>query len=430
MDGSTMTDLDLTLSLLRQLRPSDVETTMLPAACYTSDAFFEWERREVLARQWHCVGRAEEIPETGDCLGTEIAGEPVVVARGRDGQIRALSRVCQHRGQVIPCAPKQSCKGFICPLHQWSYGLDGQLVGAPRMGDRNVVLLLRESVRLPSLPIMLWHGFIFVSLDTNVPPPALEKVEPFWDGYDEPHMKAVPPVVSDQTLPWNWKTHVENFTDAYHPEFVHRGTHDFAPSVLGDGGVRFTEMAPGDAAILRSVPLLAPDGGMMRDGWGPEAMFPAIPTLSDWQRGHLTFVMIPPSMTLIFAPGVIAYALIRPTGAATTLAANDRVTGGGWILPKTTLSLPDFAERAAQVREGGAKIWAQDVPVNLAMQAGKSSRFLPAGIYGPLERTLQQFNQWLLQAYHKALGISLGGDGCRPVEAASSPAPGTRLARL
>jgi hypothetical protein len=55
------------------------------------------------------------------------------------------------------------------------------------------------------------------------------------------------------------------------------------------------------------------------------------------------------------------------------------------------------------VSEGGSKIWAQDVPVNLGMQAAKSSRFLPAGVYGPLERTLQQFNVWLLEKYRQAM---------------------------
>ena len=55
------------------------------------------------------------------------------------------------------------------------------------------------------------------------------------------------------------------------------------------------------------------------------------------------------------------------------------------------------------MREGGSKIWAQDVPVNLGMQAAKRSRFLPDGIYGPLETTLQQFNVWLVDAYRRAM---------------------------
>jgi hypothetical protein len=66
------------------------------------------------------------------------------------------------------------------------------------------------------------------------------------------------------------------------------------------------------------------------------------------------------------------------------------------------MALSDFAERAAQVMEGGAKIWAQDVPENTGMQPGKKSRFAPEGIYGPLETTLVQFNAWLIEAYRRA----------------------------
>ena len=112
--------------------------------------------------------------------------------------------------------------------------------------------------------------------------------------------------------------------------------------------------------------------------------------------------MLPPSMTMMFAAGTIAYTLIRPVGAEATLAGSDRVTYGGWLLPKSTIELPDFLERCAAVREGGSKIWAQDVPVNKGMQAAKHSCFMPDGIYAPSERTLQQFNVWLIEAYRQA----------------------------
>ena len=250
--------------------------------------------------------------------------------------------------------------------------------------------------------IELWHGFIFVNLDGEAPPlaPSLAKVEPFWEGYQD--LVAIPPKLADTPLPWNWKIHVENFTDAYHPEFVHRGTHDFAPSVHADGGVGFTPMADGDNAIVRTVPLLKPDGGMMEDGWGEAAAFPAISTLPAAQRRRLVFVLIPPSMTLVFAPGAIAYTLISPVGAVATLASSDRVTAGGWLLPRSTTLLPDFEQRKAAVLKGAAKIWAQDVPLNLGMQEGKRSRFAPPGYYMHLETTLVQFNAWLLQAYRAA----------------------------
>jgi phenylpropionate dioxygenase-like ring-hydroxylating dioxygenase large terminal subunit len=251
----------------------------------------------------------------------------------------------------------------------------------------------------------LWHGFIFVNLDPRATPlaPSLAKLEPLWAGYEATGLKALPPVMSDTPLPWNWKVQVENFTDAYHPEYVHLGTHDFAPSVMAGDGVRFTEMKPDDNAIVRSVPLRKPDGGMMRDGWGESAAFPAIATLPAEQRSRLTFAMLPPSLTLMFAPGTVAYTLIRPIGVEATLAGSDRVTYGGWLLPQSTIDLPDFKARCAAVSEGGSKIWAQDVPVNRGMQAAKRSRYLPGGIYGPLETTLRQFNLWLLNAYRRAM---------------------------
>ena len=379
---------------------------MLPRECYTSKAFFEFERDAIFAHNWMCVGRSAQIPNHGDCFGVSVAGEPAIVARTRTGDIRVLGAVCQHRGHVLNCNADRPEGLLRCPLHYWTYDLEGRLVGAPRMGD--MLSQLRDTVRLPQIRYEIWHGFIFVNLDGKAPPlgPSLAKLDPYWDGYGEDELVTVPPVTAATPVPWNWKVNLENFTDAYHTEFVHRGTHDFAPSLhaaLPGGGVTFTPMADGDNAIVRTVPMLQADGGMMSDGWGAEASFPAIESLSLEQRSRLTFAMVPPNLQLMFAPGVVSYTLLLPAGVTETFASSDRVTGGGWILPKSTLALPDFPDRAAAVLEGASKIWAQDVPVNNAMQAGKRSRFMPDGRYGPLETTLVQFNAWLLRSYHRAL---------------------------
>ena len=116
---------------------------------------------------------------------------------------------------------------------------------------------------------------------------------------------------------------------------------------------------------------------------GGEAAFPPIATLSTAQRKRVTFAMIPPGMTLVFAPNAVAYQLVTAVSAEGTTAANDRVTGGGWLVPRSTLELPDFAERAAQVREGGGKIWAQDVPINCGRIVLPSRGEVRARPYGP-----------------------------------------------
>ena len=377
---------------------------MLPRECYTSPEFFEFERLAVFPRSWVCVGREEQIPNIGDYLAPTIGVEPLLVVRRTDGSIGAMSAICRHRGLVIATEAGSAGRAFRCPLHVWTYDLDGNFVGAPYLESHDDMECLRKNAKLPEVRLELWHGFLFVNLDPEAQPlaPSLAKVEPFWANYENADLVAVPPTPGDKPLPWNWKIHAENFTDAYHPEFVHRGTHDFAPSVHAEGGVEFTAMSDADNAIVRTVPLLQADGGMTDTGWGPEAAFPAIESLAPEQRKRLTFVLIPPSMTLIFAPGAVAYQLITPLGAEATLASNDRVTAGGWLLPRSTRDRNDFAERAATVREGAKKIWLQDIPVNLGIQAGKKSRFTPDGHYVPLEKTLVQFNAWLLRAYRAA----------------------------
>ncbi len=392
------------LEMLPDPSSHEASAPMLPRECYTSSEFFEFERLQVFPRSWVCVGREEQISNIGDFLAPTIGVEPLLVVRRTDGSIGAMSAICQHRGLVIATEAGSTGRAFRCPLHIWTYDLEGRFVGAPYLESRDDMECLRKNTKLPEVRLELWHGFIFVNLDPDAAPlaPSLAKVEPFWANYENADLVAIPPTPGDKPLPWNWKVHAENFTDAYHPEFVHRGTHDFAPSVHPEGGVEFTAMGGQDNAIVRSVPLLQPDGGMTDAGWGPEAAFPAIETLSPAQRRRLTFVLIPPSMTLMFAPGAVAYQLITPLGAEATLASNDRVTAGGWLLPRATRDRNDFAERAATVREGAKKIWLQDIPVNLGMQAGKKSRFTPKGHYVPLETTLIQFNAWLLRAYRAA----------------------------
>lgn len=371
----------------------------LPNDCYTSSEFFKFEADYVFARSWICVGRVEQIRNRGDYLTPSVAGEPLLVVRGQDDKIRAMSAVCQHRGQVIAQTPG-SAPRFRCPLHFWTYDLSGCLLGVPRV-DRDELDRLRQTVRLPEVRLEVWHGFIFVNLDSNAAPlaPTLTKLDPLFENYPLEEMDCIPPVPFKDPVNWNWKIFFENYIDAYHTEFVHPGTHTYAPTNLDGDGVEFTPMSTTDNAIVRSVPLLGPDGGMMADGYGAKPAFPVIQNLSNRQRSRLFYAMIPPSMTLIFQPSMISYALVTAVGPEATGAASDRLTPGGWLLPKSTFALPDFAERANIFREGAGKLWAQDVPVNRSLQVGKLSRFSPDGIYTPLERTLSQFNLWLLNRY-------------------------------
>ena len=84
----------LTEELLASLDASvdDVaRAATLPSELYTSPAFLDFEREALFMREWLAVGRAERIPEPGDWFTVDLMGEPVVVVRDEEGEVRALS---------------------------------------------------------------------------------------------------------------------------------------------------------------------------------------------------------------------------------------------------------------------------------------------------------------------------------------------------
>ena len=80
--------------------------------------------------------RADEAPEPGDFVSIDVAGESLLVVRGKDGELRGFYNVCRHRGSRL-CDPETHghAKGAIkCPYHAWSYSYDGSLIGTPLVG--------------------------------------------------------------------------------------------------------------------------------------------------------------------------------------------------------------------------------------------------------------------------------------------------------
>src|SRR5690242_19800539 len=110
--------------------PDLARATTIPAAWYTDPAMLKREQLAVFGATWQAVGHASAVAAPGSYLACEIAGEPVVVTRAKDGQLRAFSNVCRHRGAVVAegCGEASVLR---CPYHAWTYSLDGALLGQP-----------------------------------------------------------------------------------------------------------------------------------------------------------------------------------------------------------------------------------------------------------------------------------------------------------
>ena len=201
---------------------SEIRRT-LPGVAYHSEETYTVDTERVFYRNWVYAGRAERVASPGAWLRVEIAGESILLVRGKDEQIRAFYNVCRHRGSRI-CDDEQ---GFArthlrCPYHAWGYALDGSLVTTPMIEKDEID---RESTSLWPVHVDVWEGFVFVNLSREEPRPLLEHLA---DQMDDPLALAKYGLadlriahITTNEVQANWKIVLENYNECLHCPSVH-----------------------------------------------------------------------------------------------------------------------------------------------------------------------------------------------------------------
>ncbi len=206
--------------------PRDVEQpgreypTLAPWT-YRSPALFDLEMTHLFKRHWLLVDHVSEIPEPGDYLTFDAAGERALIVRGDDGVIRAFHNVCRHRGSCLVEGARGHCERLIvCPFHGWAYGRDGALHGVP--AQKTFEGLDKRESGLVALDLEVWQGFVFVrfggdgpsvatltrALDDELAPYRLAQVQPLAWRYSE-------------VKPVNWKLIHDVDNEGYHVPIGH-----------------------------------------------------------------------------------------------------------------------------------------------------------------------------------------------------------------
>ena len=194
----------------------------IPAAWYLDPRVAELERERVFGGNWIAVGSTDQVSEPGRFFTVELAGEPLVIVRGADLELRAFFNVCRHHAAAVATLPCGTAQHLRCPYHGWTYGLDGTLKGAPEFAG--VCNFDRAANGLVPLRVATWEHFVFVTLNENAP--ALEhflgdlpdRIAPL--GLHNIHFfeRRI------YTLRCNWKVYVDNYLDGgYHVPHLHKG---------------------------------------------------------------------------------------------------------------------------------------------------------------------------------------------------------------
>ena len=201
----------------------------LPAAAYTSEAFFALENERIFQDSWVFAGFAHELAQRGDVAPVAVAGWPVLLVRDRAKRIRAFHNVCRHRSLKLVEQPGNLGTKIRCPYHSWTYGLDGALQIAPYFGgsDPRAMPAGFERGQHGLVPVRsaTWHDWIFVNLSGCAPPfeDFVAPLERHLEGIDLAGLAHLVTIDLGE-IAANWKLLLENFIEPYHVQFVHPTT--------------------------------------------------------------------------------------------------------------------------------------------------------------------------------------------------------------
>jgi choline monooxygenase len=261
----------------------------IPAAWYIDPRIEALERTSVWSRTWQLVARTAQLAEPGAFVTAEVAGEPVLVVRGADGELRGFFNVCRHHAAAVMTAPCGKVDRLRCPYHGWTYDLAGRLRGVPEFDG--VADFDRGQTGLVPLAVATWEGLVFVHLDPDPVPlertlgALVDQVAPLGLGAMAFCERR------EYTLSCNWKVFVDNYLDGgYHVPHLH-------PSL--DSVLRYTDytIESFERFCLQSSPI---------DSEGADEATASV------RKGRALYYWIYPNLMLNWYPGHLDTNLVIP----------------------------------------------------------------------------------------------------------------------
>ncbi len=359
-----------------QYRESLAEAGTIPSRWYTDARFLELETERLFSRHWQPVGRTEMVARAGDFFTTELAGEPLVITRSKDGSLRGFFNVCKHRAGPV-ASGRGNRSSLQCRYHGWTYGLDGRLLSAPEFDG--VAGWNKKDVCLTPVAVAQWGPVIYANLRPAAP--SLESVlGPIMAEVEE---KGIPIETMsfierrDYIIDCNWKVYVDNYLEGYHIPIAHPGLFrevdydNYFVETLSGYSKQHAPMRPAS-----DVEALNRDRRFMRTEAEEEALY-------YWVFPNTMFNFYPDNMQLN---------VIIPLDHERTLTIFEWYfeqpgTGGGWESMQQSIAFSDEVQR-------------EDIEICETVQKGLRSRSYDVGRFSvKRENGVHHFHSLLYHAF-------------------------------
>ncbi len=369
------------------------EMTGLPNVAYVSDRFAEFERDEVLAKTWTCIGTGSQLKSSGWLHPVDLLGLPLLIVRDRDSTIRVFHNVCSHRGLKLVEEARPTNGIITCRYHGWCYGARGELRKTPHIGGEGVHRDDRFDMSLHGLREVrsqVFADLIFVNVsgDASEFESYIKPVTDHWKGVDFNLYKHGGNNSSwHLSLDCNWKLAQENHVDGYHLPFVHPGLNSYSP-LRNHYPLVIEGRASGQGSTAQAHAAEIGDDSL-----------PKNPSLGeDWQRGRAEFLSIFPNVMMGVQADHIWVAYLLPGAAGRTEEYMELYYFGEGAADA------HFEEQRTNNRDRMLEIFKEDKDVVEGMQRGRLSPAFQGGALSPaLDQPAHCFNKWMANSVHAVL---------------------------
>lgn len=213
---------------------TSVETARgLPNAHYIDAGVFAEEREALIFDQWAGLAVAADVPEPGDAKPITFLGMPLLLLRGKDGDVRVFQNICRHRGMILVEEPRRIEGAIRCPYHSWCYGTDGRLVTTPHVGgpgQNTHEAIKRDELGLVEVRSHIWRDVVWINVSGAAPAfeEAMGDVISRWAEFEQPVYHGGDDSRFELEVATNWKLAVENYCESYHLPWVHPGLNSYS----------------------------------------------------------------------------------------------------------------------------------------------------------------------------------------------------------
>jgi phenylpropionate dioxygenase-like ring-hydroxylating dioxygenase large terminal subunit len=355
------------LATAQHLAPSKLQ---LPVSAYFDTELYNKEIELLFKQGPGYIGHELMVPEIGDYQTLSAENEGRVLVRSTQG-VELLSNVCRHR-QAIMLNGKGHTQNIVCPLHRWTYQLNGELMGAPHFAEQ-------PCLNLGKTPLQNWQGLLFEGprdVHQDLKNLGIAKDLDF-SGYMLDHVEV-------HDCNYNWKTFIEVYLEDYHVVPFHPGLGKFVE--CNDLQWQFEDWF--------SVQTVGIHKGLQQAG---------SPTYARWHEAVLrhhngqlpkygaVWLTYYPNIMVEWYPGVLCISTLQPMGINKT-----RNIVEFYYPEEIALFEREFieAERAAYM-----ETCIEDDEIAERMDAGRKALFErgenEVGPYqSPMEDGMQHFHEW------------------------------------